>query len=619
MTVQGRRPGGKQVLAWRWQTWLALVLLTHLGTATAAGAVTANTPNTAPHALWIPGLALGDGKTTQAGAWLLMGADKKPLRSADIRTIQNYVVTPDGKLLPTAASDATGLFGYLDAAGQWAVPPQFEAARAFTPEGLARVKRKGLWGFLGADLNLRIAHQFQEADGFANGMAAVMVKDKWGFIDTTGAMLVPAQYRRVWRYGKNGLARVAVGEKKYGFIDRKGSMVIAPQFDLALEFGNAPVTAAERKGLWGVIDGDGRWVSQPTLRQLDAFQDPGMAAFAPDYRSVGFIDTTAKVVIAPGPHSRVIRQGLILHGDRGGSHYRFIDTQGKTAITGPFEWTHDFSVEQPWVVARRKGEWGVVQRNGAWVAAGSGREPMLVDGDDNFASRPLSMWIHAGQAIEWKDAQGQTLYRLSERAAEAGKPLVWQLHAANNLVWTSPPQKNRLPLSVFFEPGEADVSEVAGNDWVGVAKKLLAQKSQPYLPYSLVFGGQRDPYDLQSIEDDDREQVKHGAFAVLAETYVDEAQWGQYYFLNDQRSALFKRLETSICAALRGAWGAPLNLGKPGTEHRDEGNLLCEWKLGNKTLAVTHFHESGDGDLEHQIRMVVNEPAGEPAGIKKGR
>lgn len=619
--MRGHWTWSRLALTGCWHSALALVLLANGGAAVAADATKATTaPPTTPHTLWIPGLALGSGKTAQSGAWLLVGADHKPLRGADIRSVQNYFVTPDGKILPTAASDATGQFGYLDAAGQWAVTPRFEAARAFTVEGLARVKRNGLWGFLGTDLNLRIAHQFQEADGFANGMAAVMVKDKWGFIDTTGTMLVPAQYRRVWRYGKNGLARVAVGEKKYGFIDRKGSMVIAPQFELALEFGNAPVTAAERKGLWGVIDGDGRWVSQPTLRQLDAFQDPGMAAFAPDYRSVGFIDTAGKVVIPPGAHSRLVRQGLVLHGDPGGSQYKFVDTQGNTAIAGPFDWTHDFSAAQPWVVARRNGAWGVVQRNGAWVAAGPGREPMLAEGDNNIASRPLSMWVHAGQAIEWKNAQGQTLYRLSERAGEAGKPRVWQIHAANNLVWTSPPQNNRLPLPVFFEPTEADVSEVAGNDWVGVAKKLLAQKPRPYLPYSLVFGGQRDPYDLQSIEDeDDRERVKPGAFAVLAETYVDEAQWGQYYFLNDQRSALFKTLETSICAALRGAWGVSLNPGKPGTEHRDEGNLLCEWKLGNKTLTVTHYQESGDGDFEHQIRMVVSGPAAEPVGAKKSR
>ncbi len=603
--MRGSRFGGNTALA-------LVLLLVQLGTAVAAGA--------APHALWIPGLALGEGKNTQAGAWLLLGADKKPLRGADIRSIQNYVSTPDGKLLPTAASDATGLFGYLDAAGQWAVKPQFEAARAFTADGLARVKRNGLWGFLGSDLSLRITPQFVQVEGFANGMAAVQVKDKWGFVDTTGALVVKPQYRMVWRYGKNGLARVAVGEKKYGFIDRKGNMVIAPQFDLALEFGSAAVTVAERKGLWGVIDAEGRWVSQPTFPQLDAFQEPGMAAFAPDYRSVGFIDTTAKVVIPPGPHSRLIRQGLVLHGDRGGSHYKFVDTQGKTAIAGPFDWTHDFAVEQPWVVARRNGAWGVLQRNGTWVAAGPGREPLLAGGDNRFASRPLSMWVHAGQAVEWKNAQGQTLYRLSERTGEAGKPRVWQLHAANDLVWTSPPQKHRLPLTVFFEPTEADVSEVAGNDWVSVARKLLAQKPQPYLPYSLVFGGQRDPYDLQSIDDDDdRERVKPGAFAVLAQTYVSETEWGQYYFLNDQRSTLFKGLETGICAALRGVWGAPLNTGKPGSTLRDEGDLVCEWNLGNKTLTVTHYQESGDGDFEHQIRMVVTAPAAEPVGVKKSR
>jgi WG containing repeat len=614
-----RRTWGRPTLARCRQSALALVLLAHGGTAVAAEVAAATNPNTVPHALWIPELPLGSGKTAQTGAWLLVGTDNKPLRGADIRSIQNYVTQPDGKILPTVASDATGLFGYLDATGQWAVTPQFQSAKAFTPDGLARVQRKGLWGFLGTDLSLRIPHQFVQADGFANGMAAVMVKDKWGFIDTTGAIVVTPKYRMVWRYGKNGLARVAVDKDKYGFVDRKGNMVIAPQFDLALEFGNAPVTAAKRKGLWGVIDGEGRWVNQPTFPQLDAFQEPGIAAFEADSR-VGFIDKTARVVIPPGPHSRLVRQGLVLHGERGGSDFRFIDTQGKTAIAGPFDWSHDFSAQQPWVVARHKGVWGVLQRNGTWVAAGPGREPMLTDSDNHFASRPLSMWVHAGHAIEWKNAQGQTLYRLSERASQSGKSHVWQLHATNQLVWTSPPQKNRLQLPVFFEPSEADVSEVPDNNWTGLAKKLLAQKFRPYLPYSLVFGGQRDPYDLQSIEDDDdREDVKQGAFAVLAQTYVDEMQWGQYYFLDSQRSRLFKTLETNICAALRGEWGAPINTGKPGTVLRDEGDLVCEWKLGDKTLTVTHFQEFGDGDFEHQIRMVVTGPAPKPASVKKSR
>jgi hypothetical protein len=577
--------------------------------------------NTAPDALWIPGLAAGSGKSAQSGAWLLVGADKKPLRAADVRAMQNYDER-DGHVLLTVASDAAGQWGYLDTQGQWVLSPQFEEAKAFADDGLARVKAKGLWGYLGKDMKLKVPHQFKEAEGFANGMAAVMVKGKWGFIDTTGALVVAAKYRKVWAFSKNGLARVAVGEDKFGFVDKKGAMVIAPQFDLALEFGDFPVTVAQVKDRWGVIDAQGRWVVAPTYKHLDAFQPPGLAAYeGDDWRDVGFINTSGKVVLAPGRYARAIRQGLILEGSRGGSYFSFADTKGKTVIPGPFEWSHDFHSDKPWVVARRKGAWGLVLRNGQWLAAGEGREPLWVHGEGGYQSRTLSMWLHAGQAIEWKNVQGQTVYRLTERvnerAAEAGKPVVWQLHAGNALVWTSPPQAQRLALKPTFEPREVDVSQVPGQDWVGTAQKLLAQKPRRYLPYSLVFGERRDAYDLQGVDADEQEQVQTGAFAVLAQTYVDEGMWGEYYYLGDQRWALFRGLQANICTALRSAFGPALNDGQKDKQYRDGNVLACEWKVGDKLLTLVHYAESGDGDFEHQLRLYVQGPAVPKSDVQK--
>ncbi len=548
----------------------------------------------------------------------MLGADKKPLRAADVRALQNYVVR-DGQVLPTAASDAAGQWGYLDALGQWALTPRFEEAKGFSADDLARVKAKGLWGYLGTDLKLKVPHQFAQAEGFVHGLAAIWVKGKWGFIDTAGAMAVPAKFRMVGPYSKNGLARVAVGADKWGFIDAKGAMVIAPQLDEALDFGDSAVTAAKVHERWGVIDGTGRWQLPPTYEKLRRFQTAGLAAFEPDWREVGFINASGKVVIAPGSYSREIRQGLILQGSRGNSYFSFVDTQGKTVIPGPFEWSHDFSDYKPWVVARRKGAWGLVLRTGQWIAAGAGREPLWANGEGGYSSRTLSMWLHAGQAIEWKNPQGQTVYRLTERAAEAGKPTVWQLHAGDALVWTSPPQKQRLALAPSFEPGEADVSQIPGQDWVGTAKNLLAQKPQRYLPYSLVFGDRRDAYNLKEVDDDDKENVQTGAFAVLAQTYVDEGLWGEYYFVGDQRLQLFRGLQGTICRALRGAYGPALNDGKSDRQYRDGHELACEWKIGEKLLTVVHYAESGDGDFEHQLRMSVQGPPAPPSAVTKKR
>ena len=174
-------------------------------------------------------------------------------------------------------------------------------------------------------------------------------------------------------------------------------------------------------------------------------------------------------------------------------------------------------------------------------------------------------------------------------------------------MWTSAPQSASLLPTAFFEPGAPDVSEVPGNDWAGKTKQLLAKKPQPYLPYSLVFDDRHDVYDLKSVEDeDDLEQVQTGAFAVLAKTYVNESQWGEYYFLSDQRYQLFKTLGNTICTTLRSSYGPPLSDVARTSLETNNGTPLCTWKQGNKTLTVGHYHETGDGDFEHQIRMWVH-------------
>jgi hypothetical protein len=91
------------------------------------------------------------------------------------------------------------------------------------------------YGYADAKGAIAIRPQFDRATGFSDGMAAVMNKDengdeKWGFIDATGKMAVPATYRMQPGRFKEGLAAVRIGRDsdnyEMTYIDKAGKRVM---------------------------------------------------------------------------------------------------------------------------------------------------------------------------------------------------------------------------------------------------------------------------------------------------------------------------------------------------------------------------------------------------------
>ena len=56
----------------------------------------------------------------------------------------------------------------------------------------------------------------------------------WGYIDTTGEMMIEPGFDNVGNFSE-GLAAARINFK-HGFIDRKGEWVIEPRFDWAWDF-----------------------------------------------------------------------------------------------------------------------------------------------------------------------------------------------------------------------------------------------------------------------------------------------------------------------------------------------------------------------------------------------
>ncbi|MDB5708945.1 MAG: hypothetical protein JWL96_1015 [Sphingomonas bacterium] len=92
---------------------------------------------------------------------------------------------------------AFNLCGYADRASmRTVIPARFEMARLFS-EGLAAVRVKGRFGYIDETGTLVIAPRFVEAGAFRGGYAEVRIDGASGIIDRHGQLVVPAAFQRI--------------------------------------------------------------------------------------------------------------------------------------------------------------------------------------------------------------------------------------------------------------------------------------------------------------------------------------------------------------------------------------------------------------------------------------
>jgi hypothetical protein len=97
-------------------------------------------------------------------------------------------------------------------------------------EDLARVKRKGKWGFVDDNRYEVIPCRFDYVEDFHEKRAVFRNGRVWGAIDPTGAVVVPPIYNWICSYCA-GTTTVQYG-RKYGVINQTGEEVIPCWYDI---------------------------------------------------------------------------------------------------------------------------------------------------------------------------------------------------------------------------------------------------------------------------------------------------------------------------------------------------------------------------------------------------
>lgn len=156
-------------------------------------------------------------------------------------------LAPNPRNLQATEDPGTGLYGYLNEMGVWALPPSYSYAGDFdTDLGLAVVTLQGgrcgaidVFGNTVIDFNFYHTYDVRSAmssikKGRYTGIELWPMEDRgtelYGYLDHYGHWHIPPQYLYATDFTDEGFAVVQFGEEQWGVIDRSNKVIIQPNF-----------------------------------------------------------------------------------------------------------------------------------------------------------------------------------------------------------------------------------------------------------------------------------------------------------------------------------------------------------------------------------------------------
>lgn len=177
-----------------------------------------------------------------------------------VASVSAQIQKEPSRLLPVAQD---GKWGYIDRTGRVAIELQYSLAYPFS-EGLAAVLTREGWAYIDQAGAVVIAprREFFQVGNFSEGLAvAGCCGTKLGYINRAGQFVVKPQFEKAYEFS-DGLARV-FDDGKYGYIDKSGRIVFDLIFDDAQDFSGG-IAAIKIGSRWGYIDRAGKYVWKPS-------------------------------------------------------------------------------------------------------------------------------------------------------------------------------------------------------------------------------------------------------------------------------------------------------------------------------------------------------------------
>jgi hypothetical protein len=189
------------------------------------------------------------------------------------------------------------------------------------------------------------------------------VHDLVGYIDSTGAQVVPPTYV-AGSFFSGGLAAVVDTDSRTAFLDVRGRTALPAKFTGLGSF-HEGLCAIGFGAKVGYIDRSGKWTIAPDYMVGGRFSE-GFAPFSPDGQLFGILDREGHVVVAPRYEATsVFHSGLAAVSLDG--KWGYLNPAGSLIVPCMFDGPKVQPFINGWAGVSVDSRWGFVDRDGRWL------------------------------------------------------------------------------------------------------------------------------------------------------------------------------------------------------------------------------------------------------------
>lgn len=138
----------------------------------------------------------------------------------------------------------------------------------YLDQGVLAVRVKDKYGFINGNGEIVIEPLYDEVSRPRDGLILTSIENRWGIINLEGKIILDNIYQEIISQ-KDGTFMVRK-HGKWGFANSKGVIVKSPTFDAIYPFSDG-ITAYKIDNLWGFIDRNGNYITDAIF--LDVEQD----------------------------------------------------------------------------------------------------------------------------------------------------------------------------------------------------------------------------------------------------------------------------------------------------------------------------------------------------------
>lgn len=178
-----------------------------------------------------------------------------------------------------SVKNRNNLFGYVDARGVAVIPPQFTRAQDFyssyagvTYNGEPMLIKKNIPGAITGVTFIKLKQPVDKVYAYSENRMAVKVGDKFGYIDSTGKLVIKPLYVSADEF-KNGTARVSLGNGPL-YINLKGEQLAKPKYGKLNPAGPKHFSFTDSAtSLVGLLDASGKELCPAKWKGISWLQD----------------------------------------------------------------------------------------------------------------------------------------------------------------------------------------------------------------------------------------------------------------------------------------------------------------------------------------------------------